>query len=283
MRGIVIFTDLDGSLLDHHNYSHAAADGLLAELEEGAIPVIPVSSKTRSELLELRRELGNRHPFIAENGAAVYIPDGYFGFRPAETLERAGYLVREFSQPRQHWLDKLQQVADRFPGDFSSFADLDSETIAEWTGLSLEAARRASQREYGEPIRWFGSETAKADFVATMQGMGATLLQGGRFLHLSGDCDKGRALAWLNRQYAMETGEEPLSIAIGDSQNDAAMLEAADHALIIQSPSHPSPELKRTDKVLISEAFGPQGWNEGVRKILTTIEQTNGTRQDSHG
>ena len=94
-----------------------------------------------------------------------------------------------------------------------------------------------------------------------MQGMGATLLQGGRFLHLSGDCDKGRALAWLNRQYAMETGRNPVTIAIGDSQNDAAMLEAADHALIIQSPSHPPPELKRHDKVLLSEAFGPQGWN----------------------
>jgi predicted mannosyl-3-phosphoglycerate phosphatase (HAD superfamily) len=104
-----------------------------------------------------------------------------------------------------------------------------------------------------------------------MEQHGATILQGGRFMHVSGDCDKGRALRWLNAQYARQSGTTPVSIAIGDSQNDIAMLEAADFAIIIRSPSHEPPPLSRSEGVLVTEGYGPVGWDEGVRKLLDMI------------
>ncbi|MEJ2308303.1 MAG: HAD-IIB family hydrolase [Gammaproteobacteria bacterium] len=278
MSRIVIYTDLDGSLLDHETYSHAEADPLLAELEQQGVPVIPVSSKTRAELLEIRRELGNRHPFIAENGAAVFIPAGYFDEQPAGTQLRDGFLVREFSLRRSYWLGKLDAVAAQFHDDYSGFESLSRDEIVGLTGLAPEDAGRAAQREYGEPLRWQGDETRKAAFIRLMEQHGATILQGGRFMHVSGDCDKGRALLWLNAQYAKALGEMPVSIAIGDSHNDAAMLEAADHAIIIRSPSHAPPGLSRGDGVLVTHGTGPVGWDEGVRKILETI-----TTDNNHG
>jgi predicted mannosyl-3-phosphoglycerate phosphatase (HAD superfamily) len=104
-----------------------------------------------------------------------------------------------------------------------------------------------------------------------MEQHGATILQGGRFMHVSGDCDKGRALRWLNAQFAKAWDTPPVCIAIGDSHNDIAMLEAADHAVIIRSPSHEPPALARSDGVYLTEAFGPAGWDEGVRERLKTI------------
>ena len=74
----LIFTDLDGSLLDHNTYSFAPAAELLLELEQQQIPVIPVTSKTRAEVMALRQTLHNEHPFIIENGAAICIPKQYF-------------------------------------------------------------------------------------------------------------------------------------------------------------------------------------------------------------
>ena len=275
MTGIVIYTDLDGSLLDHDSYSHAEADALLAELERQGVPVIPVRSKTRAELLALRNELGNRHPFIAENGAAVFIPEGYFDEQPAGTHALDGFFVREFSLRRSYWLRKLASAAAEYRDDYTGFEKLSIEEIAELTGLAPEDAGRAAQREFGEPLRWHGEEARKASFIARMEQHGANILQGGRFMHVSGDCDKGRALLWLNAQYAKARGRKPVSIAIGDSHNDAAMLEAADHAIIIRSPSHAPPQLSRRDGVLLTEGQGPVGWNEGVHKILTTIETTD--------
>lgn len=279
MNTMLIFTDLDGSLLDHHSYSHAAADALLAELEMQDIPVIPVSSKTRTELLELRRQLGNRHPFVVENGAAVFIPAGYFQKQPEDTESRNGYWVKTFSLPRSHWLNKIDSVARDFSGEFSNFAKLDVDAIASLTGLDPAAAQRAAAREFGEPVYWTGSDSSRLRFIENLQSIDAHVLQGGRFLHVSGECDKGQALQWLSIQYARQAdGKQPTSLAIGDSQNDAAMLEAADHALIIRSPAHPPPTLSRRHRTLLSNTFGPSGWVQGVRQILFSLKQPKDPR-----
>ena len=216
-------------------------------------------------------ELGNIHPFIAENGAAVYIPEDYFIDQPAGTLHRDGFYIREFSLPRSFWLQKLETAAKQFRRDYTGFEALSIDDIVRLTGLTADAARRASQREYGEPLRWKADEERKTAFTRLMEQHGATILQGGRFMHVSGDCDKGRALRWLNAQFAKARGTAPVSIAIGDSHNDIAMLEAADFAIIIRSPSHEPPSLSRSDRVYLTDAEGTAGWDEGVRKTLKTI------------
>jgi len=119
MTKLVIYTDLDGSLLDHDSYSHAAADALLAELEVHGVPVIIASSKTRSEQIALRNELSNHHPFIVENGAAVFIPVHYFETQPSGTVHENGYWVKRFSLPRHHWLIPGRTTTRYFNGSSS--------------------------------------------------------------------------------------------------------------------------------------------------------------------
>src|SRR5713226_6564538 len=85
----LIFTDLDGTLLDARTYSWAGAEPALAEIERRRIPLVLVTSKTRAEVEPLRRKLGHAHPFITENGGGVFIPDGYFNLKiPGAALRR---------------------------------------------------------------------------------------------------------------------------------------------------------------------------------------------------
>lgn len=98
MTKVVIFTDMDGTLLDHHTYSHQAADSLLASLQQTGVPVIPTTSKTFAELQQLRRELNNQHPFICENGAGVYIPKGYFSQMPSDLINIGDFRLKAFVQ-----------------------------------------------------------------------------------------------------------------------------------------------------------------------------------------
>ncbi|CAG0948086.1 partial Glucosyl-3-phosphoglycerate/mannosyl-3-phosphoglycerate phosphatase, partial [Anaerolineae bacterium] len=95
MPNTIIFSDLDGTLLDAADYSFAAAKPALAMIHERGIPLILCSSKTRSEIEIYRRRLDNVHPFIAENGGGIFIPKGYFSV-PAEAVETAeagGYRI----------------------------------------------------------------------------------------------------------------------------------------------------------------------------------------------
>jgi predicted mannosyl-3-phosphoglycerate phosphatase (HAD superfamily) len=143
------------------------------------------------------------------------------------------------------------------------------EGIALLTGLSCEEAALANQRDFSEPVHWLGSSERRDAFVAELESHGATVAQGGRFLGVTGDCDKGRALQWLADTMRCCLGSEPIdTLAIGDSGNDVPMLEVADTALLIRSPVHEFPELARSQGVLRSRLPGPEGWNEGVMTWL---------------
>lgn len=266
---LLVFTDLDGSLLDHYTYDCEPARPLLARLEQLGIPVIPASSKTRAEIERLRHSLGNRHPFIVENGAAVFIPPGYFTAQPEGTRERDGYWVRELSAPRSRWLQELAKLEGGFAGEFASFYRAGPAGIAEMTGLSAVEAELANRREYSEPVLWLGSDLRREQFLEALRARGANPLQGGRFISVAGDCDKGRALAWLREIYrAADATARLADLAVGDSGNDIAMLEAAQSALVVRSPVHGYPPVDNSHNVMYSTLFGPAGWAEGVGRWL---------------
>ncbi len=269
----LVFTDLDGSLLDHNSYRFTDALPQIRALEKRSIPLIPATSKTRAEIEVLRRQLGNRHPFIAENGAAVFIPRGYFPRQPQGTTEREGYWVREWVAGRDHWLGLLSRLRDEFDGDFECFSEAGIAGIARMTGLAEDAAALADRREYSEPVLWLGSPAGADSFVEQLRALGATVQRGGRFLAVSGDCDKGRALAWLREVYRRSRSMPSChDLAIGDSRNDCPMLEVARTALLVRSPVHDFPPLPRTDGVLYSHDYGPAGWAEGVARWLHSTD-----------
>src|SRR4051812_40579094 len=74
----VIFSDLDGTLLQPDTYSCGPAETAVRALRELGYPLVLCSSKTRAELEFWRGKLHNDAPFIVENGGAIYIPRNYF-------------------------------------------------------------------------------------------------------------------------------------------------------------------------------------------------------------
>ncbi|WP_286240515.1 HAD-IIB family hydrolase [Neptuniibacter halophilus] len=264
---LLIYTDLDGSLLDHYSYGFAPAAELLGRLAEHSVPVIPVTSKTRAELIPLRVALSNPHPFVVENGAAVFIPEYYFP-EPVSGCEVYGdFLCQRFSEPRGVWQQLLIELKPLFTNEFISFSEAGVSGIIEMTGLSPASAALANQRDFSEPVYWLGSENRKQQFIRAAQRHGANVLEGGRFLHITGQCDKGKALNWLSERYRQfNPGNHFTTLAAGDSQNDLAMLSAADLAVLIRSPVHPPPVLEHP-RLNITEAMGPDGWNEAVSRL----------------
>jgi len=268
----LIATDLDGTLLDHHSYEHAPAEPALALCKQDHIPVVFNTSKTAVESRRLRNTLGNRHPFIVENGSAALIPAGYFNRMPQGCVEAGDYWVHRFGKGLAEIQAALADMKRERHFQFSGFSDWSPEQIVERTGLSLSAASEAKQREYSEPLLWQDDEKQLQAFHAELTTRGMKLLQGGRFLHVLGDTDKGKALNWLKDVYEHETGKSITLVALGDSDNDIDMLEAADIAVVVRSPVREAPELRSNNRVVHTRAFGPSGWNEAITQLFQPRE-----------
>ncbi|MCK6469820.1 MAG: HAD hydrolase family protein [Candidatus Brocadia sinica] len=74
----IIFTDLDGTLLDHSTYSFEEAREATSLVKKKNIPIVICMSKTQAGIEVYRERMGNEDPFISENGGAIIIPKGYF-------------------------------------------------------------------------------------------------------------------------------------------------------------------------------------------------------------
>lgn len=267
----LIFTDLDGTLLDHHTYSWDAAEEALAEIGRRSVPLVLVTSKTRAELEVLRRKLGHAHPFVTENGGGIFIPHGYFNLR-IEGARRVGhYHCLALARPYFEVVAALEELAAEAHVNVVGFHQMSVREIAQNTGLSLDKARLARQREFDEPFFFAGARgKATKKFVVVARQRGMEVTRGGRFWHLAAGSDKGRAVRYLAGLYGRATHRRPHSVGLGDSPNDLGLLAAVDHGVLLPHPdgSFAREVLAKLPHVTRGAAPGPAGWNEAVLRVL---------------
>jgi len=266
---ILVFTDLDGTLLDHRTYSFEPAWPALRLLRQKEIPLIICTSKTRAEIETVRSLLNNIDPFISENGGAVFIPRGYFHRKLARSEKNSPYEMIELGTPYPRLREVLSRIKDHLPGKLKGFGDLSAEDVARYTGLSPQEAALAKKREYNEPFLLEDlSVLEKVREIARAAGLNIT--QGGRFFHLTGDNDKGKASRMLQAMYAEVEGCSVRSIGLGDSLNDLALLEVVDFPVIVQKPGGHYDPTVRVHNLIYAPGEGPIGWREAV---LTLVER----------
>ncbi|WP_029520762.1 HAD-IIB family hydrolase [Persephonella sp. IF05-L8] len=260
---LVIFTDLDGSLLNHDDYSYSDATESLEKIKKLKIPLIFTTSKTRIEVELLQQEIGIKEPFIVENGAAIFFPLGYRNFR-IDAPVKDNYQVIVLGETYQ----KIREFFNRVKGEFGlkGFGDMSVEEVAALTGLSVEKAKLAKQREFTEPFI-----TEKPELLSELEKLaeknGLKITKGGRFYHLIGkNQDKGKAVKITSDIFKKNIGDI-ITIGIGDSKNDIPMLENVDIPILIPKINNKYEEVNI--KNLIKAPYpGSKGWNAVVRRLI---------------
>jgi len=265
---MVIFTDLDASLLDHDGYGFAGAMPALTQIKARHIPLIAVTSKCRPEVERIRTRLGIDDPFIVENGAALFVPAGYQGLSVPEGQVRDDYTVCQWGLDYAWIRSAIVNARQFFP--IKGFGDMDVAEVARLTGLPLEEAALAKQRQYSEPFL-LSDRGRLDDLLAWAAVRGLAVVQGGRFWHLmSAAQDKGRAVAHMMAVFRQAAAGPVVSIGVGDSPNDASLLAAVDFPVLLPHPDGSLADL-HLDGLILGCKPGSHGWNDAVLQLLDTI------------
>lgn len=266
-RGVnrVIYTDLDGSLIDYHTYSYEVAQPLVRKLNAAGIPLVFVSSKTRAEQEVYRRGLDVSGPFIAENGGAVFIPHAYFSFPYDYQRKVAGYRVIELARPYAEIRQKIEAIREKHGLSLRGYGDMDTAEVARITGLDTAQAGLAKKREYQETLNLTGSEEEIETILARIAEAGLSYSRGGRFYGVMAGSDKGRAVRMLTDLFRKKLGRVE-TIGVGDSGNDMPMLAAVDRPVLVQKPGGRWQEMALANLYRV-EGIGPQGWVKAVAEL----------------
>jgi mannosyl-3-phosphoglycerate phosphatase len=275
MRRILIFSDLDGSLLDTTTYSHEEATDALTAIQQRGATLILVSSKTRAEMERLRHSLGNHHPFIVENGGAVYIPNGTFPFPLEQTTPSRAYQVLQLGTPYTQLRAALKEIRQELGCELRGFGDMTLEEVAQLTGMLSGDAQLAMQREYDEPfIIDDGESIAWQNLLAAAKKRSLSCTRGGRFYHLMGANDKGiasrRLIKWYGKLVGNE-GQSMVTVGLGDSLNDLPMLEAVDYPILVRKPNGSYDPEVQLPHLIRANGMGPVGWNRSLIDLLPTL------------
>ena len=268
MNRIVVFTDLDGTLLDHETYSVRGAVSALDLLARRKIDVVPVTSKTSAEIDRWMKLLLLSGPYVCENGCGISIPEHYFQTTPdgAELID--GQWKLHLGAPIEQVRTGLETISNELDFTYRSFGQMEVDEITALTGLKGAEVDRCRQREYDEAFV-ISSEHDTEKIRDAAARIGLSFTRGGRFYHLTGGCNKGEAVRQLTELYR-QGSDGLLTVGIGDSANDLPMLKFVDKPYIVKRPDGSyDPDIPETVARRV-EGIGPAGWRMAIEEVMSS-------------
>jgi mannosyl-3-phosphoglycerate phosphatase len=265
---LLIFTDLDGTLLDQENYAFDHALPALRRIQDLAVPLVVTTSKTRSEVQHLLMKLGLNEPFITENGGGIFFPGNYRGFNIKDAYEKDSFQCLCLGRPYDAIRSFIKAIPNRV--GIRGFGDMSVAEVMALTNLSREEAAQARCREFTEPLLVENPDDLPR-LIALTEHEGLSMTRGDRFYHLMDQRqDKGKAVCKVTDIFRQHLDATIRTIGIGNSRNDLPMLENVDIPVIVP---HPDGHYEETGLINLRKAPfpGSRGWNKVVEDLLDDL------------
>ena len=258
---IIVFTDLDGTLLHRDTFQFDTIKNYIKSLINKGVIIIPNSSKTEVEIEEFNEELGVNLPFISENGASIHglnlitsnFPNKLIVSREKEELLR----IFENKVP-----EKLKQKCFQI----SKMSKKDQENIL---GQKDEKLKNALNRKYTLPFLFKGDRNEKNKLLKLLNTNSLTLQEGGRVSNL---CDNVNKVKSMNRvvKILKKIEEKIITIAVGDNYNDLDMLKNCDIPCLVFNDQFKLDQIN-IDNLIFSNKPSPEGWADVIKKALAKL------------
>lgn len=268
---LLIFTDLDGTLLDFYSYSGEVSRPALNAIKRLNIPLVIATSKTGIEVEHLLDIPCISKIFITENGSGIFLPKGFKIPEGMDSYVLDNYQVIQLGPSYSEVLSKISQAKRASGVQIKGFSAMNPGEIASLTGLDIESANRAKKRDFSEPFVFDGGKRDLGRFVEVINNLGLSCIKGDRFYHVIGNVDKGKAAKIILKIYKDRfPGVNWKTIALGDSPNDVPLFRVVDLPILIRRPDNSYVELPNSirGRVIRTPNVGPQGWNDVMLDLL---------------
>ena len=263
MLKTLIFTDLDGSLLDRDTFKFDEIKDYLKKLLSKGIFIIPNTSKTEKEILEFNNELGSNLPYISENGAAINGLDLLNSNLPKELI---------LSRDKNNLINIFKKtVPENLQNKCKWLSEMDKKKQSLIFGLEDEKLKMALDRKYTIPFIFEGNKNEKNKLFRIVKSKGLALQEGGRVINLTDKVNKAKALQVFVR-FFKKNNKNVKTIAVGDNYNDLDMLKTSDFPCLVFNDKFTLDEIP-IKNLIITNKPSPEGWADVIKMALAKINK----------
>ena len=261
MQKILIFTDLDGSLLHRDTFKFDSIKDYIVSLVNRGIIIIPNSSKTEKEIEKFSEELGVKLPYISENGSSIKGLNLINANFPNKIV-----LSREKEELIKIFNDKVPEQLKNKCIEISKINKKKQEKIF---GQKDDNLKNALNRKYTLPFLFKGDKTEKNKLSKILSSSSLTLQEGGRVVNL---CDNINKVKSMNKviKILKKTEDRIKSIAVGDNYNDLEMLKNCDIPCLVFNDKFKLDQIN-IDNLIFSNKPSPEGWADVIKKALDKL------------
>jgi mannosyl-3-phosphoglycerate phosphatase len=256
----ILFIAVD-DLIPPHGKAVPGLDEFTAALDHRGIPAVFLTNRTRLQMDEPRRKLSHTHPFIAEDGCGVFLPEDYFHLRPDSSTSRprgtATVRLGRFTclpvaelQPAAS--EALEALAAETGVSVVPLRSLPPRELAQNTNLPLREAELARQRDFDELFFFAGAtERDITNFQAAGRERKVQFRQRGALWSLAIGANVRRCVNDLSKLYDRALRSHARTIGIATPGQEAALFAACDRAILL-SDKRPSDSDAETEDIRTS-------------------------------
>ena len=262
-KQIIIFTDLDGSLLDKQTFKFDVIENYFRELILEGIIIILNSSKTEAELIDFNKRNNFNLCFISENGSSIHNLDLINKKFPNQIS-----LSRSYDKIYKTYNENVSLHLKR---KIKLILKLDAKEQQKILGLPLDKLSLALKRMHTIPIQFNGNEIEKNIFTKTICEIGLSAQSGGRIINIGDDTNKFKAMSKALSLISKEIDDEIVTIGVGDNHNDIEMLKHTDYPCLVKNESF-NASLIDIDNLIKSIEPSPEGWADVIKTAIQKIK-----------
>jgi mannosyl-3-phosphoglycerate phosphatase len=256
-------------------------DEFSAALDHAGIPAIWVSSRTRMQLDEPRRKLDHSHPFIAEDGCGVYLPEDYFHLRPesprsgtakSATVRLGRFTCLPVAEQQPAAAEALEALSEETCIEVVPLRSLSPREAAQNANLPPREAELARQRDFDELFFFAGAPSREiAAFHAAAKNRSYQIRARGSLWSIAVGATLARCVRELTKLYDRALHSHARTVALAVTGSEANLFSVCDGGILLMDRVDKElsrgtmPSSKRTLKIAQNDS---QKW-EKVLESLT--------------
>jgi len=262
----VVYCSID-NLVSTANKALTGFAEFLEGLGEANIPVVPVTTRSRLQFDATIRKFGLGHPFLAEGGCGVFLPEDYFHLKPPRSMRLGRFTCVPVASPQPASAEMLDLLAEETSIEVVALRTLSPRELAQNVGLPQREAELLRQRDFDELFFFAGaSEPDIQRFRKEATTRNAQVRPRGSLWSLAVEVSLYSCVRDLSQLYQRSFRAHPLNIGIATSDEAAELFPACDRCLLLAGRE--SPALETSPKCKTLPLFSPDTWPLALEMIL---------------